>query len=84
MISRAVKFAGKQKTLDKEKQTQLLAKFSDAKSIGSWAAPSVAQSVDSGLIDGLSDKEFAPKTNATRAQATVMLKRLLASIEFMN
>ena len=40
----------------------------------------VAEALHTGLIKGMSDDEFSPKTNATRAQGAVMIHRLLGMI----
>lgn len=51
--------------------------FEDADSISDWAKDEVGIASDKGLITGVSDTEFAPNENATRAQAAVIIYRLL-------
>ncbi|MDY4977205.1 MAG: S-layer homology domain-containing protein, partial [Clostridia bacterium] len=51
--------------------------FTDSDQISDWAKPFAAQAVGAGLISGMTDNTFAPRENATRAQATSILKRLL-------
>ncbi|NHN34348.1 S-layer homology domain-containing protein [Paenibacillus agricola] len=83
MVTRALKVAGK--TVDvSTKQEQLLKGFSDNESINSWAKASVAQAVEVKIIEGMSANTFVPADNATRAQAAVMLKRLLKFVQFIN
>jgi hypothetical protein len=83
MISRAIKTAGT--TVDvSENQNQLLSQFKDKTAISSWAEQAVAQSIDAKIINGMTASSFAPAENASRAQAAVMLKRLLQYVQFMN
>lgn len=51
--------------------------FSDADSISDWAKNEVGIASDKGLVTGVSPTEFSPKENATRAQAAVIIYRLL-------
>lgn len=82
MISRALKLSGKevQATLSQEK----LARFTDSSSISDWAKSAVSQTIEANIVNGLTDQSFAPNENATRAQATVMLKRYLQYVQFIN
>ncbi|MHB8170407.1 MAG: S-layer homology domain-containing protein [Thermincolia bacterium] len=50
--------------------------FNDTKKIAAWAKPSVANAVASGLLKGDQSK-FRPVDNATRAEATVVVYRML-------
>lgn len=52
--------------------------FSDEDIISDWAKKVVQLAVDSGLMNGRTTDEFAPQGQATRAEAVVVLKRLLA------
>ncbi|AOZ93139.1 S-layer homology domain-containing protein [Paenibacillus crassostreae] len=61
-----------------------LAKFSDKVDISSWAQEAVTQSVEAKIIYGMTDNTFVPTEYATRAQAVVMLKRLLQYTSFIN
>jgi S-layer family protein len=51
--------------------------FADKDNISSWAVESVSKAVDKKIIKGMTDITFEPKQNATRAQASVMLYRLM-------
>ena len=56
-----------------------LDKFVDKDAISDWAVSYVDQAVSSGLISGMTSNTFAPAENATRAQVTSLIKRLLNS-----
>jgi hypothetical protein len=55
----------------------LLSQFVDTGKISSWARNGVAVAVSEGIVTGRGGGRFAPKDNATRAEAVVMLKRML-------
>jgi len=57
-----------------------LGQFKDENEISGWAKEYVAEALHTGLIKGISEDEFSPKTNATRAQGAVMIHRLLGMI----
>lgn len=80
MVAKALSAAGK----SVEGQAELLSKFNDNSQISSWAKTSVSQSVKAGIISGMTDSTFVPTANASRAQAVVMLKRLLQYAQFIN
>jgi chitodextrinase len=84
MIERALTQAGKPVTLQQAKQSQLIAGFSDRATIANWAQSSIAKAVEVGIIKGKPNNAFAPAAKATRAEAVVILKRLLVHSEFMN
>lgn len=80
MIVRAMELGGKVVQAD----TARLAKFADRSAISEWSQDAVSGSVAAGIIRGVSDSAFAPEAQATRAEATVILKRALQSMDFMN
>lgn len=80
MVAKALSATGK--TVDS--QAELLNKFNDNLKISDWAMLSVSQSVKAGIISGMTDTTFVPSANASRAQAVVMLKRLLQYTQFIN
>lgn len=49
--------------------------FTDNKDISQWALDSVRLASDLGLINGMSDGTFAPKSTATRAQSASVIYR---------
>ncbi|OCT15932.1 hypothetical protein A8709_09930 [Paenibacillus pectinilyticus] len=81
MISRALKISGKEA---QSVQQDKLSSFTDNGAISDWAKTAIAQSLAAGIVNGLSEQTFAPQENATRAQATVMLKRFLQYVDFIN
>jgi hypothetical protein len=54
--------------------------FSDNAKISSWAIDSVKAAYDLGILSGRSDSTFAPKMNATRAEAAKVLYMALELI----
>ncbi|GIO33199.1 MULTISPECIES: SwmB domain-containing protein [Paenibacillus] len=80
MMMRAMNYAGYQATLAYTPETYLK-KFADYKQI--QAKDAIAKLLKEGIIQGVSEKAFQPKGNATRAQAAVMLQRMLEKIEYM-
>ena len=64
--------------------TNALSKFDDAAQISSWARDAVAEAVAAGIIQGVDGDRLAPAATATRAQAAVMLERLLREIGFLE
>lgn len=80
MIARALQYKGKLK--DAGDTGALLGRFADKDLISGWAATPVAQIVSQEIIKGRPGASgtllFAPQDNATRAEATSMLKRLLS------
>ena len=51
--------------------------FSDNDKISNWAKDSVQKVYSIGIVNGMGDNSFAPKSNALREQAFVMLARLI-------
>lgn len=82
MLVRALRYAGWSPYAGDA--TKLLAPFEDAGSISGWARDAVAQAIDAGLAGGMTDRSFAPSQEASRAQAAVMLKRLLKTLHFID
>ncbi|MCH1624515.1 pullulanase [Fredinandcohnia quinoae] len=73
MIIRAVEYANADLTKELSKQKP----FADEAQIGKYAKPSVKKATALGIIFGRQGNKFAPKDNATRAEAAVMLYRAL-------
>ncbi len=51
--------------------------FSDSKEISEYAKNAVEKMQQAGIIKGMGENEFAPKKNATRAEASVMLVNVM-------
>lgn len=58
-----------------EAETEL--SFTDTEAVSDYAKTAVAYFAENGIINGLGDGSFGPKKNATRAEAAVMLFRLM-------
>ncbi|MGZ9584794.1 SwmB domain-containing protein [Paenibacillus marinisediminis] len=80
MLVRAVEAAGQKAPYD----STALSKFKDRGSISSYAREAVIQAVSAEFITGVNANTFDPKGEATRAQAVVMLKRLLEHVEYLT
>lgn len=50
--------------------------FSDLENISFWAYDYIVKAVNLGFMNGISEEIFSPKSDATRAQAAVMLRRV--------
>ncbi|MBY0217277.1 Ig-like domain-containing protein [Paenibacillus illinoisensis] len=80
MMVRALDYGGKPVTL-KASAAATLSKFKDNKKVQS--KEEVAKAVQEGIIQGMTSTTFQPTGNATRAQAAVMLKRVLNKIGYL-
>ncbi|TYP72076.1 S-layer homology domain-containing protein [Paenibacillus methanolicus] len=80
MISRAMEAAGHKPDAD----GGVIAGASDADEISAWAKTSVAQAVNAGIIRADAGGNLTPASPATRAQAAVMITRVLQQIHFIN
>ncbi|RKP56808.1 S-layer homology domain-containing protein, partial [Cohnella endophytica] len=76
IVGRALTFSGHVTGGDGRADNPLAA-FTDRDSISSWAKAAVARVSEVGIVKGMEDGRFAPTEYATRAQAALMLKRLL-------
>ncbi|WP_219834414.1 Ig-like domain-containing protein [Paenibacillus sp. R14(2021)] len=83
MMVRAASAAGVQISL-KSNAADTLKKFKDRGKIGTWAQSDVAKAVEAAIINGQTANTFGGKKNATRAEAAVMVKRLLAYVDFLD
>lgn len=55
-------------------------KFADQDQISPWALEAVKASYELGIIKGRDNNRFVPKASATRAEAAVMVKKLLEKL----
>ncbi|TYP75708.1 Ig-like domain-containing protein [Paenibacillus methanolicus] len=76
MMVRAAEYVGNKVDLSQNAAT-MLKRFKDNAKIGTWAQVDVAKAVQMGVINGMSNGNFGAKSNATRAEAAVMIERLL-------
>ncbi|MEV5029676.1 Ig-like domain-containing protein [Paenibacillus sp. LPE1-1-1.1] len=82
MMIRAAKAAGLTVTLP-QSTASYLQKFTDRGKVGAWAKEDVAKSIYLGVIGGKTATALSPQTNATRAEGTVMIMRLLQKVNFL-
>lgn len=83
MMIRAAGFADVRITIP-QTSVAYLSRFKDAGTIAPWAREDMARAVEAGIINGMTADTISPRSDATRAQAVVMIKRLLGYISFMN
>jgi hypothetical protein len=76
MIVKALQREGK---LDRGgyEQASILAPFLDRQDISGWASASVSLSVEFGLIEGRDGERFDPRAHTSRAEAGVVILRML-------
>lgn len=75
MIMRAGKYASEGGIQESGSADSL--SFADASSISDWAVKDITAAVRAGIVNGRTADSFAPQDQATRAEAAVMMKRLL-------
>ncbi|WP_379157209.1 Ig-like domain-containing protein [Paenibacillus sp. sgz5001063] len=80
MMVRAMDYTKHPITLNGTASSSLL-KFKDSSKIHSQNTAFVAKAIQAGIILGMTPTEFQPQGNATRAQAAVMLERMLKQAE---
>ncbi|MDH7479074.1 MAG: S-layer homology domain-containing protein [Syntrophomonadaceae bacterium] len=79
LVTRAMKIAGRSTAISAEEASSILARFRDAAAIQGWAREASAIAVKEGIVNGRSADEYAPGSNATRAEGMTMIKRMMAS-----
>ncbi|EJW16575.1 S-layer homology domain-containing protein [Paenibacillus alvei] len=82
LLARAAELVGM--NLAEGNTEELLRAFKDRSKIASWAKDAVAKVVNNGLMEGRSFDHFVPNGTATRAEAVVVLKRLLQQAGYLN
>jgi hypothetical protein len=80
MLERALKHVG----VAFESASSSNLAFEDEGQVASWASSAVSFAVEAGITTGKTETTFAPLDNATRAEATTMIKRFLQYIQFIN
>ncbi len=77
MIAKAMEITGLKPELGAEEAEKLLAGFKDGDSASGYARSSIAECIKAGIISGKGSAGVAPKDNITRAEAAVMVRKLL-------
>jgi len=83
MVIRAQELAGVEIDLSNAEVAAVLAGFKDAGQIGSWARAELAAAIESGVVAGTTANTVSPNATATRAEAAVMIIRLLNNADFI-
>ncbi|MEK8132213.1 S-layer homology domain-containing protein [Paenibacillus filicis] len=78
MIVRALTFTGY--TADPQAGRAALSGFADGTAVSGYAGDAVAAALHAGIIVGVTDTELAPQNQASRAEAAVMLERVLGTV----
>jgi len=84
IISRAMKLTGLNSELTDVEVNKILAGFSDKTNVSAYAAENVAACIKAGIINGTSFDTLSPKSYTTRAEAAVMIQRLLRNSGLIN
>lgn len=83
MISRAMKITKLEPKLADSEISVLLAGYTDVTNATSYAKPSIASCLKTGVVSGNSSTTLAPKSNITRAEVAVIVERLLKKSELI-
>lgn len=79
MMQRAMTYAGYQPSPSGTE----LNKFADRAKVSSWAKNAMNACIQAGIISGSTDKKIHPLDNTTRAEAAIMIKRLLQYVNLL-
>ncbi|ATW25949.1 hypothetical protein DCMF_15245 [Candidatus Formimonas warabiya] len=71
----------KEKLEEPEGEEGSLAAYSDRQEISPWAEKALVLAMENEIMTGRSEKILAPRAQTTRAEAAVIIKRLLSKIE---
>lgn len=77
MVARAMKITGLKVSLTGSDICGLLGAYTDGALVSDYATDSVAACIKTGIVTGESDNMIVPKDCVTRAEAAVMVERLL-------
>ena len=77
MIARAMKITGLTVSFESGEEELLLTAFSDTRQASGWAKSSIASCIKAEIVSGKNGKRIAPISNITRAEAVVIVRKLL-------
>ncbi|MEK4009367.1 S-layer homology domain-containing protein [Paenibacillus sp. FSL H3-0333] len=84
IIAKAMKLTGLAEQTGTVATAGVLAAFTDAGRIGTWAKDSLALAASAGLITGRGGNKLEAKANVTRAEVAVLIQRLLQKSELID
>ncbi|MFX3634577.1 MAG: S-layer homology domain-containing protein [Candidatus Pristimantibacillus sp.] len=85
IIANAMKLTGlNDKLPSSQGEDELLKSFEDENSIAVWARSGIAAGIQAGIVSGRGGKELAPKAFITRAEAAVIVQKLLRKSELIE
>ncbi|GAE07368.1 S-layer homology domain-containing protein [Paenibacillus sp. JCM 10914] len=84
ILAAAMKWTGLHDQLPAQPAAELLRPFADAGEAGLWARRAIADNLQAGIVTGRNEKTLAPKAFITRAEATVIVQRLLKESGFID
>ncbi|WMT42013.1 S-layer homology domain-containing protein [Paenibacillus sp. D2_2] len=64
--------------------TNLVSGYADGSQLHSWSQEEVELMLQAGIMQGQSKDKFAPASRTTRAEAAVILSRLLTAVKLLN
>ncbi len=82
IMSRALAFVGKP-TPEPEPTSGPILRYADAASIPDWASGAVEEVSSAGIMGAVATDRFGGEQSTTRAQAAVVLKRMLQWVDFI-
>ncbi|MCK9858471.1 S-layer homology domain-containing protein [Paenibacillus sp. ATY16] len=83
IIAKAMTLTGIQTDLQESSVNALINAFSDKSKISAWATSGIAACLQAGIVSGQSASILAPVSNITRAEAVVMIQRLLSKSDLI-
>lgn len=81
IIVRAMNAAGQPSTVMTQQVSGLLAPYGDASKVAAWAQQDMAIAIQQSIVNGVSSASLAPAADTSRAQAAVMVKRLMGYLK---
>jgi len=83
MLAGAMAITGLQAKLPPASAAKRLSAFSDAEQLAAWARDSAALTLEAGIVNGRNGGRLAAKAAITRAEAVVMIERLLKASDLI-
>ena len=84
IITRAMKMTGLNAVLTDNEIYRLMSRYADRADVSGYAKESIATCLKEGIINGTAIGILSPKSYTTRAEAAVMIQRLLEKSELIN